>query len=428
MRLWQQHFIANGLFHHGDTGIHTFPRAYDLYLSDKPHLRGDPDYVDLRAAVREATGVEPDTLWFILFAFMGHWRTIEPEAIAGGTWAMSRTRYFSTLNFSKEDTDKFFDLVCLDAKSMKELVSGYYNLEDLKAFDVLLFAKKPLVIIGDNVFCLSVKLLTHKLTDGLYHLFLDPAKFDRQRRGRFLRFMGTVFEDYVSRLLARVYPASANRYVGPKELADNVEGRSCDFVILYGDALVLIEVKATRFTLAARTEASWADIERAFKEIFQDSAEQIDSTVNAIEAGKLLHLGIDPAVVRLYFPLVVTLEDLPMNGVIYRKVREDIAGAHLLEQPKVKPLQAIDIGDLEFLEIALHSGRSLREILQEKLSSSDDRDQSMGNYLLRKDEPFIKGPVNQYLGDLFTQLGDRAIEVFHVHKQAASGQPAVNDK
>src|SRR5439155_21542420 len=121
-------------------------------------------------------------------------------------------------------------------------------------------------------------------------------------------------------LLARVYPALANRYLGPKELTGSITGRSCDFVILYGDALVLIEVKATRFTLAARTEGSWSDYERAFTEIFLDSASQIDNTVRGIEAGKLLHMGIDPAVVRLYFPVVVTLEDLAMNRVIYRKV------------------------------------------------------------------------------------------------------------
>jgi hypothetical protein len=191
-------------------------------------------------------------------------------------------------------------------------------------------------------------------------------------------------------------------------------------VILYGDALVLIEAKATRFTLAARTEGSWSDYERAFNEIFLDSASQMDNTVKEIEAGKLLHLGIDPAVIRLYFPVLVTLEDLPMNGVIYRKVWEDVGKAHLLEQPKVKALQAIDVGDLEFLEIALHSGTSLREILHKKLTSAESRDQSMGNYLLLKDEPFMKGPVNQYLEDKFTRLGDRALEVFRAHKSAGT--------
>src|SRR5438128_1308208 len=82
-----QHFIANGLFHHGDTEVHTLPRAYDLYLSDKPQLHNHPSYVNLPAAAREATGLDPETFWFILFAFMSHWRTIEPKDIADGTWA-----------------------------------------------------------------------------------------------------------------------------------------------------------------------------------------------------------------------------------------------------------------------------------------------------------------------------------------------------
>lgn len=51
-QVWHQHFMANGLFHHGDTEVHVFPRAYDLYLSDKPQLRSHPSYVDLPVLVR----------------------------------------------------------------------------------------------------------------------------------------------------------------------------------------------------------------------------------------------------------------------------------------------------------------------------------------------------------------------------------------
>jgi len=71
-RIWHQYFVANGLFHHGETEVHSLPRAYDLYLTDKPHLRNDPSYVDLPELIRQATGLEPDTLWFVLFAFMAH--------------------------------------------------------------------------------------------------------------------------------------------------------------------------------------------------------------------------------------------------------------------------------------------------------------------------------------------------------------------
>lgn len=220
----------------------------------------------------------------------------------------------------------------------------------------------------------------------------------------------------------------ANRYLGPKHLKEAISGKSCDFVIHYGDALVLIEAKATRFSLAARTEASWPDYERAFNDIFLDGAAQIDNTVNAIEAGKLLHLGVDPAVIRVYFPLIVTLEDLPMNRVIYRKVREDLAKAHLLEQPKVRPLQATDVGEMEFLEIGMNSGTSLRDILQEKVATEESRDQSLGNYLLQRDEPFMRqGQVNEYLGGLFTELGNRALEAFRrARKQPESASDATN--
>jgi hypothetical protein len=88
---------------------------------------------------------------------------------------MNPTTYFSTLNFSKADTDKFLSLVCLDVKEMKKQVTRYYGLGSLRPFHVLPFAKWPLVRIGDIVFCVSVQLLNHKLTDGLHHLFLDDT-------------------------------------------------------------------------------------------------------------------------------------------------------------------------------------------------------------------------------------------------------------
>lgn len=419
MRIWHQHFIANGLFHHGDTDAHTFPRAYDLYLTDKPHLRDDPSYVNLPSLIRDLTGLEPDTLWFVLFAFMAHWRTIEPEAIASGTWAMDRTQYFSSLNFSKQDVNAFFGLACLNATEMQREVRSLYSVESLRPFHVLPFARSPLIQIDDHVFCVSVRLLKQKLTGGLHHLFLDQEHFSTEERKRYLDFMGAVFEDYVARLLDRVYPASAHRWIGPKELAASVHGRSCDFAILYGDALVLVEAKATRFTLAARTEESWSEYERQFNDIFLDGASQIDNTIREIEGGRLLHLGIDPAIVRAYYPLVVTLEDLPMTRPIYQKVLRDLAQASLLNQEKVRPLQAIDVGELEFLEIGLHAGRSIRDILQQKLTSEDDQAQSMGNYLLGRNEAFMRGPVNEYLGTLFNELGDRGLETFRAHKEAA---------
>lgn len=350
---------------------------------------------------------------------MAHWRTIEPDAVAAGVWAMSRSKYFSTLAFSDAEIDQFFNLVSVDADTMQKLVRERYSIESLKTFDVLPFAKHPLVTFGDYVSCVSVKLLSAKLTTGLHYVFLDEKKFDRTRRGKFLDYMGSVFEDYLSRLFGRVYPPAANRYLGPAELAGAISGKSCDYLIHYGDALVLIEAKATRFTLSARTEASWSDYQRAFNEIFLDSAAQIDNTVRAIEAGKLLHLGVDPAVIRSYYPVIVTLEDLPMNRAIYRKVREDIARSHLLEQPKVKALQATDVGEMEFLEIAMNAGASLRDILQEKVDSEEGRDESLGNYLLLRDSPFTRqGQVNEYLGGLFTKLGDRALEAFRKNKRS----------
>ena len=415
-RIWHQHFIANGLFHHGETEVHALPRFYDLYLTDKPHLREHPSYVDLPQRIRDLTGLDPDMLWFVLFALMAHWRNIEPDSIAQGVWIMDRTEYFRTMTFSKDDIDNFFRIVSLNADQMTEQVFRFYR-DELKPFHILPFARFPLVTMADKVFCVSVKLLKQKLTNGIHHLFLDVSRFSEGERKSYLDYMGAVFEDYVRRLLDRAFPPMSNRVLYPEDLISLIgSGKSCDFAILYGDSIVLLETKATRFSLAARTEGSWQEYERQFNDIFIEGGAQISSTIEAIEGGKLLELGVDPRRIQHYFPVIVTLEDLPMNGMIYKKVRDDLFQKRFLQHPKTRPLQAIDVGDLEFLEIGLNSGSNLRDILYDKTLSPNSRDDSMGNYLIAKQEPFIMGPVNDYLGKLFTEMGDRALNTFKVKR------------
>src|SRR5690606_14087705 len=37
---WHRYFMANGLFHHKPNQLHAVARSFDLYLSDRAHLRG----------------------------------------------------------------------------------------------------------------------------------------------------------------------------------------------------------------------------------------------------------------------------------------------------------------------------------------------------------------------------------------------------
>lgn len=414
---WHQHFLANGLFHHGDTEVHALPRFYDLYLTDKQSLRSHPAYVDLPSRVRAVTGLEPEKLWYIVFALMAHWRTIEPDSIAQGAWLMDKSVYFQHYNFTQDEINRFFALVGTDIEAMKREIISTYS-DDLKPFHVLPFARWPLVLMSNAVFCVSVKLLKQKLTNGFHHVFLDRTLFSDAERLQYLTYIGAVFEDYVDRLFTRIFPPASGRYVRSDALEKAVgKGKSCDSAILYGDTVVLLELKAARFALGARTQGNWEEYERQFKDIFLDGAEQIDSTIQAIEAGRLAHLGVDAGRIRAYFPLIVTLEDLPMNRVIYRKVREEIERMGALRNPKTKPLQAFDVGELEFLEIGLQKGRSLRDILAEKVSCDDSRDESMANYLIGRGEAFILKPVNDYLGGLFNELGDRAVAWFKQSKR-----------
>ncbi|MEE9254049.1 MAG: hypothetical protein V3U43_03885, partial [Pseudomonadales bacterium] len=344
MRRWHQYLLMNGLFHTGDNRQHALARGYDLYLSDRLHLRDCGSYVDLPALVEELTGFSPDLLWMMLFSLYAHWGRIDLKNVDRASGAIDMDTYFTgKLRFSREEVDRFFSLVAVDAGAMRgKLLEAGFGPESLRPFEILPFEDKPLIIVDRRAYCISVRLLLRKMTRGLHYIFLNRIE-DEAERQRYLTYMGVVFGDYVDGVLKRAYPPLTRRYVDERTLKERApEGaKVCDGVLIYPDVAVLIESKATLFTAAVRAAGDWGQYEAKIKDIFVDAAEQIEDTVQQIEAGRFVDLGLDPARLRVYLPLVVTLEDVPVIKPVYEKICEEIEQNGLFQHSKIRALQAI---------------------------------------------------------------------------------------
>jgi hypothetical protein len=226
---WQaalQHLLVNGLFHHSQHEVHVLARCQDLYLQDKPSLHDCGSYVDLPALVRCATGLEPDVLWPVMFALLGH--TISIAARPDQASPIRRADYFTkNFGFTVEESEAFFNLLTIDAAEMKSLLANSYSPSDMKPFHMLPLAQFPLIGIGGQVFCPSRHLLFDAVTHALYHRLLNAPGRSTSERHQFMIYVGEVFGDYVDRLLGRTFGGALplmRRYIGANELRQALPG------------------------------------------------------------------------------------------------------------------------------------------------------------------------------------------------------------
>lgn len=407
---WVSYILANSLFGSQSVRSYAMARCHDLYLTDKPHLLHCGSYVDLPAHLKAIAGLDTTALWALTFGLASYWVTLTEKAISSAPMAVDRASHFSK-NFSvnDEETGAFYALFATDVRTLKESVEQRYSADELRPFDILPFAKWPLVSFDKRVYSVSLVQLMQKLTTGLHHIYLDGS-VPVVNRQRYLTYMGNVFGDYVNRGLCRVFPPLSGRYLNLDDLRSSMVGKYCDGLVSYGDAVVLIETKASLFPLEARVGHDVAAIKRRLGDIIIDGAKQIQSTVEALRNGWRDKRKIIPTEIRQYYPIIVTLEEIPMNPIIHGEVRRSVDTHGLLQEPDVRPLQYFDAGVFDQIEGALQSGSSLRELLDEKLSSQSEVDDSWGNFLYRRQNRLKIG--NAHLEKRYKGLTETAIRFF----------------
>jgi hypothetical protein len=159
------------------------------------------------------------------------------------------------------------------------------------------------------------------------------------------------------------------------------------------------------------------EIERKLEDIVYDASKQLDTAIKEVKNGQLEYLGINPERIKMYFPLVVTLQFLPSEPLLYNKLHNEIQARKYLEGQDIAPLQAAYIEDLEWLEIAMTSGRSLSDLLWEKVSNERLKIMSFGNFLIER-APEIFNNQNQYLLGQFDVVTREMVAFFKSKEKA----------
>ena len=410
---WVRYVVPNRLFHNGGNFKHAIARAHDLYLTDRQHLRGEADYLDLPALFERITDVAPALASVAMFGALERTETDDPKVL------LKVDTFLEALNLHPDEERAVFALFSERADVLREeLMSGGCGVDDLRIFDPLPLGDTPVVVHDGRAYCPSVAFLHRRMTRGLFHFFLAGLR-DRRESGRFLRYMGRVFEDYIDSLLCRVFPRGSGRYLGPECLNDPalLGSKKCDAVIVYEDSVVLIEAKATLMHLPVWRDGDIEALSGKVDDIFGDAATQFAGTIRLIEEGHLKGKGVDPSRIESYLPLVVTLETMPNDFMVYRLVEQRMRRQVALQDPKAKPVQWADVGDAESLEALLTGGNSLHDILMARLEDGSYREESLGNWLIGQYGPVALG-ANAYLEQRFDKIAAQALAEFRVRRRA----------
>jgi hypothetical protein len=416
---WTHYLVTNTMFYHRGDAVHDFARTYELYLTQHNTASGQQRIAqDFPALVKQATGLTAAEYWAIAFAFLAGWAFPSvDQALSKPGWIDVDTYFTSNFKFLPSLVERFFKLFSRSPEDLRLQIDP-----GALPFDPMPLAQYPLVQVSGKAYCPSVHLLRSKMTSGLYHLLLNALVTPREK-DIFHAHLGDVVNEYVQRLFERVYARVSarlqGRYFSEREirtaLASTGEKMTlsfCDGIILDGDAAILIEVKASRFSLARRTGQDPVGFLEKLHEIFIDGLAQIEETIRHIDSGRLTALGLNPDRLRRILPLIVTLEPISMRAPVYQYIS---GKSPLRPSARLEPWQHFTIPELECAEGAMLGGKSLRKFLTAKVADGYYRAESATNYSYSAGDRFAFQKRSPYLESIYTNLTEQARAFYRNH-------------
>ena len=351
--------------------------------------------------------------WCALFALYGNWATTAMSDVDAGRIAVNRRDYLANLRALPEHARaRWFELATWEVHDLQARIRRDFSIEQPRYWDVLPFEERPLVGFGDMIFCSSVPLLRRLPGSSIQHRLQDRAVFTEAETRRFRDTRGHLVERYTRDAFSRGFGA---RFLTEDDLHQYAgDEKVCDGIIVYADALVIVECKATSPLLDTRHAENYDRYRAQWAGTIVRAATQLVSTIKLLRAGKFEELGLSASVSWDLFPVVAVFEQ-PVLPLTYRTIRDvDLAGhalSSMIEARAVRPLQLLGIRDVDLWELAAESGRSVLDLLREKLAKPETLEVSFLQFVHSKGETFQERH-SAWQAQHFREMMDAAMTYF----------------
>lgn len=236
------------------------------------------------------------------------------------------------------------------------------------AWDRVPFEQRPLLALdGGALLLVSPRAIWSWVTDGLHFRALDAAR-RRSELPRYTRYMGALVERHVLEVLSDAHPAPrppGGGVVHAEQRYGRGGGkRTPDVAIDLGEDLVLVEVVSGRFTVGTRVLGDPEAVRRDLEKLVLKKVRQLSLRVDDLLDGSARIPGVDPALVRRIWPVLVTHGAPGESEALWDHIDRHAGGA--LHQARVRPLTLMGLSDVELLAGLVHSGRSVAQVLDMK--------------------------------------------------------------
>lgn len=422
---WAVFSVVNAFSQSHRDRLHLMARSFELFLDPPALLRKGIPQFDLRSIIQEITGLSVDEYWIVAFSLLAHSASITPTTAAKTPVVFNIDTYFSSnFSLSAADSRRFFQLFGRELDVLREELLQYSHEQLWSPYFPLPFAATPFVLVNGHAYCPCATLLLERMTDGLYYLLLDATL--PGDRPKLQAFLGAVFEEYVNRVLARMFPQTRRgvRLITgamlDEALGDSRDQR-CDAIVLQDDRALLIETKASRLSLGRRAGLDRSGALLKLKEIYVDAVKQTHATIHAIESGRLAGLGVPPGTIKHYLPVVVTLEDIAMRRPLYLTLNASLGSA----PEGTAPWQALQVAELEAAEGGLEQGLDLLDLLFAKALHPFYRSETLTNYADAAYAPFMSFRSHHLLS-VYERLAKKAAAFFAEHRRSTVASPPLS--
>lgn len=228
-----------------------------------------------------------------------------------------------------------------------------YDFNPLQTYPLIFPCKsKGFGNFGQDFMCAPVPgLIDERMSLGIYYQLFNKFK------NKFSNYFGYVLEEYLKLILTN--SITSEKIIDIRDLGIK-KSQSPDYAIIDGSVAIVLECKATKFKLPAKTISSEEDINDSLEQVIKGLI-QIDTFIKACKAGES---NLDEFhECGTFMPVLVTLEDMYL-------INSDDFRAHINELLKKEQIvnldwQILSIGELERLQPHLASGIHLSQVLQD---------------------------------------------------------------